>query len=348
MALWPAKKDQDENNHPVKIKIPDGKSPSGKSPSGKSPSGKSHSGGESGSGETGPGETGPGGLNQLTERLAELGNMLGEVNQQILAYLMHRDQQATADADDKSDPRQINSLSAKLDALTEKLDNLAAIATEATGDAPAASPSVSKQDAAAVSGVSEETLRAAMVPLQDKLDQLAAKLDNLSEVVGYLHPPEPDSADAGPAAHGDWQGALLGKDLAEDPALIFQRQQLLDGTLNSDPASCSLVGQLLVFRSAPLEKMPQLLKEVGEAYYRWQPKTTPQSNPMEDVLVTWLKKICDEKRIGNSIELVHPGERFDSARHSAATRGVEISEVRGWIVLRDNGKVYTKANVVAQ
>jgi hypothetical protein len=50
----------------------------------------------------------------------------------------------------------------------------------------------------------------------------------------------------------------------------------------------------------------------------------------------------------NTIELVHPGERFDATRHNASTRGVEITEVHGWIVLRDNGKVYTKANVTVR
>ena len=59
MALWPAKKDQDEDNDPIKIKVPNA---------------TSHGGGESGSGETEPAD-----LNRLTERLAELGNMLGEV-----------------------------------------------------------------------------------------------------------------------------------------------------------------------------------------------------------------------------------------------------------------------------
>jgi hypothetical protein len=32
-------------------------------------------------------------------------------------------------------------------------------------------------------------------------------------------------------------------------------------------------------------------------------------------------------------------------RHNAAERGVEVADVFGWVVLRDNGKVYSKANV---
>ena len=52
--------------------------------------------------------------------------------------------------------------------------------------------------------------------------------------------------------------------------------------------------------------------------------------------------------MSNTIELVHPGERFDSTRHNASQRGVEITQVLGWIVLRDNGKVYTKASVAVK
>jgi len=46
--------------------------------------------------------------------------------------------------------------------------------------------------------------------------------------------------------------------------------------------------------------------------------------------------------------LVHPGQRFDAARHNAASRGVEIVAVHGWVVLREGGKVYTKATVAVR
>jgi hypothetical protein len=151
-----------------------------------------------------------------------------------------------------------------------------------------------------------------------------------------------------PLAGDDWQRALLGSDLAEYPGLDFQRQQLLAGVSQGDPGACSLLGQLLIFRSAAADKMPPLLKDIGEAYYRWQPKTRPGANPMEKALSGWLKEALQGVGIANTIELVEPGERFDSARHTASTRGVEITEVRGWIVLRDNGKVYTKASVAVR
>ena len=118
--------------------------------------------------------------------------------------------------------------------------------------------------------------------------------------------------------------------------------------LEGNAGACALAGQLLVFQSAPPERLPQLLKDVGEAFYRWQPKKTPGTNPMEEAVVAWLQRSCENAGINNTIEPVHPGERFDSTRHNATSRGVEITEVRGWIVLRDNGRVYTKATVAVR
>ena len=108
------------------------------------------------------------------------------------------------------------------------------------------------------------------------------------------------------------------------------------------------MARLIVFQSATAEKMAPLLKEVGEAYYRWQPKAEAGASPFEETLATWLQNACDEAGIGNKIELVNPGERFDSGRHTAAERGVEITQVLGWVVLRDNGRVYTKAAVAVK
>ena len=69
---------------------------------------------------------------------------------------------------------------------------------------------------------------------------------------------------------------------------------------------------------------------------------------MEQALVASLLRTCEQAGISNTIELVHPGERFDAARHNASERGVEVVRPLGWIVLRDNGKVYTKASVAVQ
>ena len=161
-------------------------------------------------------------------------------------------------------------------------------------------------------------------------------------LVGTKPPEAPRMAETPPA---DWQRAILGRALAEQPGLESERQQLFAALLGGEPAACGLAGQLLVFQSASAERMPPLLKDIGEAYYRWQPKSRPQPSVFEQALVRALQRTCEAAGIANTIELVGPGERFDSTRHNASMRGVEITEVHGWVVLRDNGKVYTKAAV---
>ena len=192
-------------------------------------------------------------------------------------------------------------------------------------------------------------------------DYLAQRGDGTAQAVerlqnqldrGFLHlaellapRPAPARSQEGGVSLADWERAVLGDELAGQPGLAFQRNQLLSGVLEGEAAACALAGQLLVFRSAAAERLPPLLKEIGEAYYRWQPKNRPGNSPFEESLAAWLQRKCEAAGLHNTIELVHPGERFDAARHNASSRGVEITEVLGWVVLRDNGKVYTKATV---
>ncbi len=167
----------------------------------------------------------------------------------------------------------------------------------------------------------------------------------LRAIVDILRPPE---SEALPGVSGDWPAAVLGPELAQKPALDAQRRHLLRGVLAGEPPACALVGCLMIFRSSPPERMPPLLKEIGEAYYRWQPRTSNRPGELETALADWLQRTCEQAGVSNSIELVHPGERFDSTRHNASKPGVEITQVLGWIVLRDNGRVYTKASVAVK
>ena len=267
-------------------------------------------------------------LQQLTSHLCDMGQqLLEETKEQVTAYLLHRESPAkTGTSDDGT-----------LAALGKKIDDLA----NRLARPPAAEPAAPEPAA-----IDPAALQALLRPLQEQLAQIDAKINTLAERLAPEQPEEPLAATLPGMA--DWQRALLGVDLAEQPGLDAYRPRLLEGVLQGDEGACALVGQLLTFRSAMTDKMPPLLKDLGEAYYRWQPKTRPGSDPMETAMVGWLRETMQEAGISNTIELVHPGERFDSARHNAATRGVEITEVRGWIVLRDNGKVYSKAAVAVQ
>ena len=334
MALWPAKKDQPEEEH-VKIEVPDAPRPTGNDAAG---------GGDA-----------PGQLEQLCAGLDQLGGLLNQANRQVLEYLIDRETK-TAAANDRT----IAALAEKINGLGKKLGQ-SEVKLASPGQ-PA--PSGSSQDASGAAPAEFcSSVNQQFAALADGVKQLQQHLDTkLDELADRLHPQPPEPIEqpqepapapvvgpvVGPPAGGDWQRALLGGDLAAQSGLGSQRQELLTGVLQGDPGACSLVGQLLIFRSARTDKMPPLLKDIGEAYYRWQTKSRPGSDPMEQALVAWLKETMQDAGIANTIELVEPGERFDSTRHTASSRGVEITEVRGWIVLRDNGKVYTKANVAVR
>ncbi len=309
MALWPTKKDQPDD------------------PARPSPDGAADDAGE---------------LPQLTEKLGELAELLDRTNEQLAAYLIRRESKGVAGAgngDSSAIP------AARLDAMSEKLEAI----DKAVRSLAERTPAEPSADALAPAlGQISDGINAHHEAIAGTIGQLKQQLDNsIRQFAEMLRPSEPEKTDA-PTAAGDWQRTILGSKLTDEPELAFQRQQLLDGVLSGAKAARSLAGQLLVFQSAPPEKMAPLLKEIGEAYYRWQPKTGSGSNNMEEALAAWLKDTCDEAGIGNSIELVHPGERFDSTRHSSAQPGVEVAQVLGWIVLRDNGRVYTKATVVVR
>jgi hypothetical protein len=143
----------------------------------------------------------------------------------------------------------------------------------------------------------------------------------------------------------DMEQVMFGPDLAANQSLLPDRSSLLQGLYASDAAALTLLGELLVFRGAAPERMPGLLKEIGEAYYGWRGQAADGPDPFRDDLTGWLQRRCEQSGVPNTIELVRPGDRYDSKRHHARQRGVEVSQVGGWVVLRDNGSVYTKATV---
>ena len=142
---------------------------------------------------------------------------------------------------------------------------------------------------------------------------------------------------------------FLGPELCENNSLSIDRDELLDGFLRGDRASAGLIGTMIEFQSSTPERMPRLLQDIGEAYYRWHPKRSPGAHPFERILAHYVCSVCEANGIKNTIELVETGQRFDAGRHnSSSSHGVEITEVKGWVVLRDNGKVYTRAAVEVQ
>jgi len=150
---------------------------------------------------------------------------------------------------------------------------------------------------------------------------------------------------AAPGGGSELEAIVFGQDLAYHESLLPERRTLLAAVHQGDEDALGLVGQLLIVRSATMDRLPGLLKYVGEAWYRWRGEETGAADPLRDAVIVWLHSRLEAVGLGNRIELVRLGDRYDSKRHNAKARGVEVTGVHGWVVLRDNGKVYTKANV---
>ncbi len=317
---------------------------------------------------------------ELAATLDRLGRALDETNRRVGDYLAARRSQSA-----KLDGGIVQQLADKIEAIGARLEALPASGDSQQAGAAAAPAARAGEDASLAGAIKPIEQRLAQVEttilawaehaakhagldqaLSDGMGQLVQRIDQqqqslngslghvwqrlddgLREIATQLQPAVEEPTEA-PTSSRDWQQALLGAELASRPDLSEAREQFLAELLQGDDGAQALAGQLLVFQSTPMERMPQLLKDIGEAYYRWRPKLRPGVAPMEQAIATWLETRCDEAGIGNRIEFVDPGQRFDATRHSAAARGVEITEVLGWIVLRDNGRVYTKATVAVR
>jgi hypothetical protein len=147
---------------------------------------------------------------------------------------------------------------------------------------------------------------------------------------------------SGPSDGGNWSQIIFGADSHRDPAVASLSGSLLGDVYQGLDAAIGMMGQLLTFRAADAEKKPRLLKDLGEALYLWRPH---RNEVLRDALVAWAHAQMDQQGVANRIEIVQVGDRYDMQRHNARERGVEVSAVNGWVVLRENGKVYSKASV---
>lgn len=155
-------------------------------------------------------------------------------------------------------------------------------------------------------------------------------------------PTRPGSIPVTGGAAGNWSQIIFGDQLKADPGIGSLSGTLLSEVQASVDDAIGMLGYLLAFRTADQERKPKLLKDLGEAFYVWKPDGNPR---LLTPLITWVHAVLDRAGINNRIDLVQVGDRYDMQRHNAKERGVEVSAVAGWVVLRDNGKVYSKANV---
>lgn len=229
-----------------------------------------------------------------------------------------------------------------LDALSEHVGGAAASSPvkEANDETPAPPaeepPAVDERDPAA----------AAQVEVPKAVPVEAAPVASVVPAPAEPPPAQPMPASAPiPVTAGDggnWSQIIFGEYLGVDPSISHLSGTLLADVYVGDNDAVGLMGHLLDFRSASGERRPRMLKDIGEAFYRWKP-TDDQA--LREALIVWIHAQLDAVGIGNRIEVIQVGDRYDMQRHNAKERGVEVCDVYGWIVLRGNGKVYSKASV---
>ena len=138
---------------------------------------------------------------------------------------------------------------------------------------------------------------------------------------------------------------MFGGNLHAGPSISHLSGPLLADVYAGDQQAIALAGQLMTFRTGTAEQKARLLKDVGEAFYAWKPHG---DDPLLKPLIDWVHAELDEVQLGNRIMVVQVGDRYDMQRHHAKQPGIEVAEVYGWVVLRDNGKVFSKASVAVK
>ncbi len=155
--------------------------------------------------------------------------------------------------------------------------------------------------------------------------------------------PEPIAVASGDG--GNWSGILFGENLHAEPSVAHLSGSLLADVYAGDCQAIALAGQVMTFRTGSAEQKARLLKDVGEAFYAWRPRG---DDSLLQPLIAWVHAELDAVQLGNRIMVVQVGDRYDMQRHHAKQPGVEVADVYGWIVLRDNGKVFSKASVAVK
>lgn len=189
--------------------------------------------------------------------------------------------------------------------------------------------------------------RLSILPAAENDD--SAEIDDNSTAAAAKHPSkERIQAESYAAGGNHWQDVIFGLELASNDSLASLRSALVADLQKGACTALTFLGCLLLFRAAEVDRMSPLLKDLGESYYAWCAGRDDSSENEQQALVAWLVRRCAAVGVTNVIELVRVGDRLDLARHSATGRGVDVAAVHGWVVLRDNGKVYTKAAVTAR
>jgi hypothetical protein len=194
-----------------------------------------------------------------------------------------------------------------------------------------------------------EVIRPHVEKIEEGFTAIRVTLDALAGHVGGspspppVARPEPIVVSGGDG--GNWSGILFGENLHAEPSISHLSGSLVADVHAGDCQAIALAGQVMTFRTGSAEQKARLLKDVGEAFYAWKPEGDDR---LLLPLIAWIHAELDAVQLGNRIMVVQVGDRYDMQRHHAKQPGVEVADVYGWIVLRENGKVFSKASVAVK
>ncbi|MBS0205936.1 MAG: hypothetical protein JSS49_23800 [Planctomycetes bacterium] len=257
-------------------------------------------------------------------------------------------------------------LANRVDALLNRLDRIeqALNASQNKTQLPEGSPEITLPKLASIIQESHRRLSGRLKQVEEKLSAIASDGLAAREAINRTRPDSDDAAMLLEAVtanvpQSSAAGSTKAPLTAVDPAVLFGGDLIgdsrtTDGLVeltrrlaDDDPKAIGLIGQLMTWRSAPRERIPKLLGDVGDSFYACFPRSSDQIPPLELALVETLAKKCIECDVPNTIELVRPGERFDPSRHRmrAGDRGAEVTEIHGWIVVGPDGQILNRAQV---
>jgi hypothetical protein len=237
-----------------------------------------------------------------------------------------------------------------LDALANHLQDTRSPAPATSSEpVPVAQPILADKMPEAPAAQEEPATEEPMAPAGEPPIQATRSASKEPPPVGASASPKPLQRAEPIAVRGgegvNWSGIVFGQNVHVDSTISHLSGALLADVYQGDQQAIALAGQLMAFRSGTAEQKARLLKEVGESFYAWRPHG---DDDLLQALITWVHTELDAVQLGNRIQVVQVGDRYDMQRHNAKQAGVEVADVFGWIVLRDNGKVFSKASVAVK
>lgn len=187
-------------------------------------------------------------------------------------------------------------------------------------------------------------------PLHELHERFDRFSDEFFERLRAVWPPEsvpenePKKDEMSKNADDPWPEAIFGSELAR------HAEQWIVDFLTGRTEAIVLTGYWLQVKAADDKQFPNLLRPLGEAFYRWRSETKSIDDPLgvrlEEVLIQTLNDRARKLELRNSIETVGPGDRFDANRHHplSGQRGMTVDAVLGWVIMRDE-RVFAKATV---